>query len=123
MANIINLTPHAVNIATSGGEVVTIQPSGKVARVATQRRHVSSVEFNGKTIPLFSTVYGEVEGLPKPETDTVYIVSAMVKERAQRLDVLSPGNLMRDTNGNVVGCEGLDVSARASTSAPLPEKW
>ena len=33
--NIINLTPHAINII-SGNTTTTIDPSGTVARVATQ---------------------------------------------------------------------------------------
>ncbi len=69
--NIINLTPHAIRVLV-GSDVVTIEPSGSVARVATIEEVVG--EFNG--IPVVSRRNGDVVGLP--EDGTACIVSAMV---------------------------------------------
>lgn len=50
-----NLTPHSVTVAG-----ITIEPSGIVARVSAATADAGSVDFNGTTIPLTTTVYGEV---------------------------------------------------------------
>lgn len=98
----INLTQHEVNIA--GGP--TLAPSGIVARVETSIEKINSI--NG--IDLFETVFGEVENLPEPKNNCVYVVSALVRTHnsvAHREDVYSPGRLLRDDAGNVIGCSGL----------------
>mgnify|MGYP001598752857 FL=1 len=62
-------------------------------------------------IPLFVTVGGDVTGLPEPVAGTIYIVSLLVRQAVpHRLDVLSPGQLVRDSAGQPVGCIGLDAN-------------
>ncbi len=59
-------------------------------------------------IPVFRTTFGEVEGLPEPQDDTLYIVSLLVRRaRPYRGDLLSPGQLIRDAEGRPIGCKGL----------------
>lgn len=97
---IVNLTAHPINEVTTG---VTIPPSGRVARVNTSR--VKSGEFLG--YPIFKTSFGTVEGLPEPEEGVMYIVSALCLSACpNRLDLLAPGNLIRDEHGNPSGCLG-----------------
>ena len=61
MMNIINLTPHAITICGADGSIIlTIPASGNLARVSAHT--VQTGEIDG--IPVTSTVYGEVEGLP-----------------------------------------------------------
>jgi hypothetical protein len=100
----VNLTPHAINEVTSGR---TFEPSGEVARVATEMKDAGGVDG----IPFFRAVYGEVEGLPAPKYDgTVYIVSGMVLAAiSDRTDCVAPGELVRDENGKPVGCRGFKV--------------
>ena len=101
---IINLTPHAI---TAGG--VTIPPSGDIARVDVTRQPAGDV--NG--IPLFRPVFGAVDGLPDYDPAKLYVVSAMVRTHpdiAGRDDVASPGALIRDAAGNIIGCDGFDVN-------------
>lgn len=98
----VNLTPHSLNIHTGNG-VVTIAPSGEVARVATVS--VEADPIGG--IPTVTTSFGEVTGLPEPVEGTLFIVSGMVASAAPREDVLSPGDLVRDESGRPVGCQGL----------------
>lgn len=106
----VNLTPHAINIVDGDGKpVANIAPSGLVARVSMTRQQVG--EFAG--IPAFVTTYGEPTGIPEPTEDTIYIVSGMVVQAiaGDRPDVWAPGDLMRNAEGQVVGCVGLSRPA------------
>lgn len=106
MTTFVNLTPHDINIITSDG-VVTIQKSGNVARCAQSRQDVGVV--NG--ISISTTKFGDVQDLPDSRTDVLFIVSALVRGAVpNRKDVLSPGTLVRDDGGNVIGCQGLDAN-------------
>jgi len=100
----VNLTPHAINEKISGQ---TFAPSGSVARVATGKEYRG--DFEG--IPTYRTTYGKVVGLPQPQDGVVYIVSGMVLAAISgRNDVFAPGELVRDENGNPIGCEGFKVN-------------
>jgi hypothetical protein len=102
MITLINLTPHAV-VIHGGTEIVTLPPSGKVARRAVKRVQLASE----LPVPVFATEMGEVVDLPAPVDGVLLIVSALVADSVRRADVMSPGELVRDDKGNVVGCKGL----------------
>ena len=72
---LLNLTPHAITIRTSDGDI-TIPPSGGMARVAANAVRVGA--YNG--IPVVSNKYGPVEGLVRDEQGVPVpcIVSGMV---------------------------------------------
>jgi len=102
MTKLINLTPHTINIVTPDG-VRTLPPSGTVCRVPS---------FDGVCpdldgIPTFVSSYGKVRDLPAPQEGVVLIVSGMVASAEPRLDLMSPGPLVRDDEGKVIGCLGL----------------
>ena len=101
--NIMNLTPHDLNVVDAHGDVKVIVKGGQVARVATTRSEAADVAG----FPTSVTTFGEIEGLPAPQPDTIYIVSGMVAARCgDRDDVLAPGELVRDATGAVIGCRG-----------------
>ena len=103
---IINLTPHIIDVR-DGETSRDLPPSGIVARVATVR--VLDGEIDG--IPVYRVTFGVVTGLPDHPTDgVIYVVSGMVAAAAPRADVFSPGDLVRDDKGVVVGCRGLTRS-------------
>ena len=105
--NLVNLTPHAVTIVLPIGDTVTLPPSGTVARCSTSSEVVG--EVNG--IPVSRVSYGEVVGLPEATEGTMFVVSALVRSAVpHRKDVASPGDLVRDAAGAVVGCKGLVVN-------------
>jgi hypothetical protein len=100
---LINLTPH--NITVIGDkESLIIPPAGKVARVISQSIQTGTVD----NVPIFATTFGDIQDLPEPQDNDFFIVSAMVRSALpDRKDILSPGDLVRDHNGNVIGCRGL----------------
>lgn len=91
MAKFINLTPHALVLRTTGGDI-TVAPSGTQARVAVTPQDAGSVEADGGLlVPVVVNTYGAVEGLPPPEEGTVYLVSLLILDRcAGRTDVMAP---------------------------------
>lgn len=59
-----------------------------------------------------SRIYGDVENLPNPMPNTIYIVSALVASRVPtRSDVFYPCCMVRDTQGRVIGCKTLCCAA------------
>ena len=106
MTALINLTPHDITIVVDGRTEV-IKPTG-LARC--QEKSVQVGLIDG-WIPVYETEYGEVSGLPAPAEDTLYIVSVIVakaKEVQSRADIYVPAKTLRDANGNIIGCIGLN---------------
>ena len=108
--NIVNLTPHAIVVQLPDGTRRTFPPSGRVARVAT--RQVPLTDIDG--IPTVLQTFGPVEGLPEPELDTFFLVSALVLGRAARADVIAPdtGATAIRENGQIVAVRGFVTQGR-----------
>ncbi len=107
---IVNLTPHALNLMPAGptGPVVTIPPSGQVARCAVNRVQVDTVTVDGITVPVNQTRFGEVSDLPDPRPDTIYVVSALVAQAVpERQDVFIVDDAVRDEQGRIIGARAL----------------
>lgn len=101
---IVNLTPHAITVRLESGDRV-FEPSGTEARVATTATPAGEVDG----IPVVAQTYGEIEDLPAPEPDTLYLVSAIVlaaAKEAGRTDCIapdtSPQGAIRDEAGRIV---------------------
>lgn len=59
-------------------------------------------------IPVFRTTLGDPTGLPEPQTGVTLLVSAVVRGACPgRIDLVSPGELVRGPDGQPVGCKGL----------------
>lgn len=106
---IINLTPHDITI-TNGTSTVTVKPSG-LARCEETSEEIKVVE---DWIPVLRTTYGKISGLPEPEENTIYVVSARVAQALKetnpgRTDVMIPAKTLRDSEGNIIGCSGLSI--------------
>ena len=74
----LNYTPHT--IFTNDGHQF---PSLGVARVSNT---FTTFDADG----VCNVKYGDIEGLPDPEPDTLYIVSAMVLAASDRTDLIAP---------------------------------
>ena len=114
MTKIVNLTPHMVTIMGEGNKfALNIEPSGKLARVSATTVVVGEIEVRTDIrttfkVPITTTRYGEVEGLPDPAPDTIYVVSSLVAGRVpDREDVFIPNESVRDDEGRIIGCRSL----------------
>ncbi|MCB9834401.1 hypothetical protein H6792_00005, partial [Candidatus Nomurabacteria bacterium] len=81
--NLINLTPHAVNIVSDEGELLVSFPSVGVARAAQVDSPSGSLTVGEVEIPIVRTVFGEVVDLPEHSGDDGYIVSIITAQAAQ----------------------------------------
>lgn len=126
---LVNLTPHRINfvlpchievgedelgtpIYVTEERTYSIPPSGTVARCKVDREEIDSIiaEIDdwGITIPITSAKFGEVEGLPEPQEGTIYITSQLVAQAvSDRKDVFFPDDVVRDSQGNIIGCRAL----------------
>lgn len=121
---LVNLTPHSIRVFSADGktEIATVPPSGAVARVEVARAEsgVIPIEWDAERllagdplsgIPVFTSSYGDVLNLPPAQSGVVFIVSAMVRQAVPaRRDVMSPGELIRGTDGQPIGCRGMEAN-------------
>ena len=105
MAKFINLTPHEIKLVGENNEVkLVVEPSGQVARLSAKTVVIGDIDG----IPLTTTEFGELEGLPEPEEGTLYIVSQLVAQQVpERQDVVIPNESVRDDKGRIIGCRSL----------------
>ncbi len=127
---LVNLTPHDINFVkpfnveigkdalgtpmyVTEERTYTLPSSGQVARCKVDRDKIDSVWTEDIddwdiTLPITKPKFGEVEGLPEPEEGTIYIVSNLVAQAVpDREDVFFPDDIVRDENGNIIGCRAL----------------
>ena len=132
---LINLTPHEVVVEADG--VRCTFPSEGNARVAvTQSPHGSVCVDQCFTIqggdgrsmaniPLFSNLYGAIEGLPEPQPNVLYIVSLMVINalRAESPDGLIRGDVISPDSGpTAIRENGKIIAVRGFISEPNTKK-
>jgi hypothetical protein len=111
----VNATPHTVSFIREDGSTETIPPSGICPRVVTGSRPAGTIEISkGFNVPLVEKWVGEtVTGLPDPDGETTYIVSQMVTAAApSRRDLVSPDDVVRDSEGEIIGCRALARAIR-----------
>lgn len=105
--NIVNLTPHAINIVDEKTKAVirTFPPGGPPARC--QELRSPAEDLDG--VPFTVVSYGEVFDLPPQDLKTRYIVSMLVAQTLGELreDLCFVGPLVRDDAGVIIGATGL----------------
>lgn len=110
---LINLTPHTINLVAEDGTQLLYLESQGVARVASTTEVVGYLQVGEVAVPQTHTTFGEVEGLPDPTPGVCYIVSNMIisalaQQDIRRTDLFTPGMQVRDDQGRVIGCRSLD---------------
>jgi hypothetical protein len=101
----VNLTPHDITVVVNGKTTV-FPKTETVARCEVIRQKFNVIDG----IPIYATRLGNAINLPPMEEDKLFIVSALVKDREYtRHDLVSPGNLLRNEAGVVIGCEGFNI--------------
>ena len=117
---LINLTPHEVRIVSKKGETVKRFPSSGVARCEVRSepgKTITPVGYGGRggyPIPCVVETHGEVVGLPPMTEGQGFIVSSLVFEASDRVDLFAPSELYRDEAGRVVGCCALRTRVKSS---------
>jgi hypothetical protein len=113
---LLNCTPHVLNIFNTNGESITIEPCGEVARVNEKEKCSGHCRIMGVHLPFRSSEAIGVVGLPEPKQGIIYVVSKVVADHIatkhvypyrKREDICSPGPLKRNESGQPVGCIGL----------------
>lgn len=112
---LINLTPHQLNFYNAENHLCYTLPKNEelpIVRVQKQNHPVGELLVEGVPLPLAETAFGEIENLPAPQPDVLYIVSTLVlqaiKERyPDRQDFLALDDFVRDPGGNILGCRTL----------------
>lgn len=106
MKTIVNTTPHNVNICDSNNKVTnTFLKSDSPVRLSSTSNKVG--EING--IPINNVTFGITDFPPKKD-NVFYIVSALVKNAfPNRSDLLVPHDVVRDEDGNIIGCKSFSV--------------
>lgn len=113
MTRLVNCTPHPFVLRDyTGNEVFTLEKSENPVRVSTNQSVTGSINVTGLIgdveVEIYETTFGDVENLPAPEEGTLYIVSRIVAAACPgRDDLVIPNDLVRDENGNIIGCRSL----------------
>lgn len=117
---LVNLTPHSITLRGQGGSIPL--PKGEaLARVEMPKAPMPPLNVLGVKLPVRRACRGQVIGLPAPQPNTVFVASALVAGAANRPDVMSPGDLIRDDAGQPVAANGLVAYANpAPTPPPAP---
>lgn len=103
---IINCTPHPITVHNSDGTTLNLNPSGIIPRVQVNRTFLQKA--GGADV--YRPDFGQLTGLPDRKTDTFFVVSSLLAASApDRDDLLTPGNPIRDDQGRVIGCKGLNA--------------
>ena len=104
---IINKTPHTVYVYDDNSVLVAeYQPNSIPVRIKADVKRIGDLAG----IPLTSTVYGDLEGLPDEQPGVCYIVSGLVKAACpERKDLLVPSEQLRDDQGRVIGCKSFSI--------------
>ena len=106
----INLTPHELNVQREDGSLLTVPPSGTVARVKAETTTVGKIDGVAITKQTFAAA---IAGVPPQKEDVYHIVSRLAAEALKEIgrteDILIPGAAIRDEAGKIVGCDGFST--------------
>lgn len=109
MAKIINCTPHPITMCDAEGKIFHTFPKGEIVpRLSVKTVPAEELIDHGINIPTTLTQFGEVENLPDFKAGIFLIVSQLVKSACpNRNDLLVPAEVVRDKDGNIIGCKSL----------------
>ena len=104
---IINKVPHPVYILDDTDSIIKMFPqSTGMIRLDEHSEDIGKI--NG--IPICNTTWLNTASVPPAESGIYYIVSQLVKNAMpERPDFLVPKDVVRDNDGNIIGCRKLDL--------------
>ena len=84
---------------------------GEVKTTATKQDEIKEDGYDhgwNIHVDIMQKSFTEIEGLPEPQENTIYIVSALVAGAAKdRDDLVVPNDIVRDDKGRIIGCRSL----------------
>lgn len=127
--NLNNYTPHPINIYNhEGHQVMEIPPIGEITRVTwdiEDKGWIWVASINGvplpkpQKVPVTHRTYNSIHQVPLEDPVSINITSTMVRDRLETLDEYShrsdiacPGPLLRDEEGGIYGCTGLNYGGQ-----------
>lgn len=112
MVNIVNLTPHTLNIYDlEGADCIQNVPSSGMARLSETVTDTGNT-INGIPVVQIIRDASGITGVPEPTDNTIYVVSDMAfgpLREAGRTDIYRSGVAVRDETGCIIGCKGLSI--------------
>jgi hypothetical protein len=107
VVRLVNLIPHRVNIRV--GEVEVELPAADApARLTGEVEDVGAIRSEGLDVPVITHRFASIEGLPATQEGVLHVVSQLVLDFVTgRTDLVTPAELIRDDEGNVIACAAL----------------
>lgn len=101
----VNCTPHSITLLDKDNNVVQTLPKGDVVpRLSQSTKQVDVVEG----VSITETTFGDIQDLPDAQEGVLLIVSRLILAATKdRKDLVVPNELVRDSQGNIVGCKSL----------------
>ena len=105
----VNCTSHPIdliNLYPEDGFQITKLPKAEFpCHVSTQLTKLSKT---AEGIQLYKTTFGEVENVPKPAKNKIYIVSTIVKDALpDRNDLVVPAGVIHNSDGVIIGAASI----------------
>jgi hypothetical protein len=104
--NVVNCTPHDINVILEDGNVIVLPKSNTPARCS---EIVQNVNTDTLDVPIVKKQFGTIENLPDSKEGTFYVVSAIIKAASSRNDLLLVNDTVRNENGVIVGCKSFAI--------------
>lgn len=107
--DLVNLTPHQVDLLLDGGEHLVLPKCTQPLRlIEHQVGEAVALALNGTSVRLLSIDIAGAEALPRRLPDVLYVVPQLVaRSYPERDDFVYPVDLRRDEAGNVTGAAAI----------------
>lgn len=100
----INCTPHPITLIGADGQTTVLPKGTVVPRLSQSTKQVDVVN----NVSITETVFGATQDLPDTKDNVLLIVSRLIlAANPHRTDLVVPNELVRDNDGNIVGCKSL----------------
>jgi hypothetical protein len=99
--NYINLTDHEIHELDSGLRLAPATTAIR-AQCRTTRTVRDGITYHSSDVVRLSSP------LPDPQPDTIYVISALALNGvpADRKDIVAPKQVVRSSEGKIIGCRG-----------------
>lgn len=106
-----NKTPHKITLIHNNGTKTVFDRDGKPIRLKPKVEKIGDWKDKKKEIrvPITRTLFGKAKNLPPNKTNIVLIVSRLVLDQVDREDMVTPEDIVRDDDSNIIGCKSFAI--------------